>query len=149
VQEIKTLYNESIEKNDLCARSGLVYGVNSAIVYVSDLRVAVAFYRDLFGPAAVRFEAEDCASYIIEDGMELFVQSAPEDSPFRDLVGTQTLGLTVSSARFHELAAALPEDASLDPASWTGGIALDEGFLFSDPEGNRLLLVPAMAPATA
>jgi catechol 2,3-dioxygenase-like lactoylglutathione lyase family enzyme len=147
MRKIKSIYNESIRDNDLCARSGLNSVMFFVGLYVFDMQASARFYKDVLGEDAVRFESEEATSFIVEGELELFLQQVDTDSAFAELIGSQTVGLNVTTERFSQITGNLPDTVQLDVETWTGGPGLDEGVLVSDPEGNRLLFTPAAAPS--
>ncbi|MSS44987.1 hypothetical protein FYJ43_02750 [Cutibacterium sp. WCA-380-WT-3A] len=141
------IFNDSINESDLCARSGLHSPSPMVAIYVENLEVASGFYRQLFPTSAVRFENDEVFCMELDERVEIFIQKVEKDSVFGELCGKQTVAVSVSEEVFNSAGQNLPETASLDVETWTGGPAVDDGFMFGDVEGNRVLLMPVRETA--
>lgn len=144
MKEVRVDFDPRLLAGDICARSGL-YKVGAFVgLYCTDLNLVGGFYKDLFGWDSVEFEADDVLSLVL-DQIEVFLQRVDGDSAFAELVGSQTIGLTITQDEYRRLSGRIPEGDCLTLETVSGGPAVREGFSLVDPEGNRLLLTPVRA----
>ncbi|PKQ31700.1 MAG: hypothetical protein CVT62_07630 [Actinobacteria bacterium HGW-Actinobacteria-2] len=116
-------------------------------VYVSQLGAMANYYKRVFGEDSVQFEGDEVLSLRMDEEIELFIQVVAEGSVFAELIGKQSIGVGLSPERYALLVSSLPDEIPVALETWTGGPAVDEGFMLVDPEGNHLMLLPTQQAA--